>query len=179
MPAVTGDPFTSPETEAPGTDRVDEADLRERERLVQRADGHFLTNVVGAFTEDRLPSDLDLCGGVFEFDAQFRPGKRSAAFDESGAGGISRNTGGPTILKSAERRTGPSFGHQLKHTAVERQTDSREVVGQALPAQRPATDGPGRGDGSVRERNGVVVRTASRRLEAAQRDDRTNSNSTQ
>src|ERR1035438_3435844 len=39
-----------------------------------------------------------------------RPGKRSAAFDEFGDRGMSRSTGAATILKSEERRTGPSLG---------------------------------------------------------------------
>ena len=72
---MTGDPFTWPETDGSGHDRVDETDLRQREGLLQRADGNFLTNVVGAFAEDCRPSDVQLGGRIFEFDAHL-PARR-------------------------------------------------------------------------------------------------------
>ena len=75
MPAVTGDPWTWPETAA-RHGRVDENDLRECKRLVQCADGDFLANIIGSLAENCLPNVMDFSRRIFQYDAQF-PGQEA------------------------------------------------------------------------------------------------------
>src|ERR1700730_7606990 len=64
------------------------------------------------------------------------------------------------------------FGHQLKHTAVERHACSREMVGQTLPTQRPTMDGPRRRNGIVGESDAVAWRCSENRRRSLTRRKR-------